>query len=509
MNLEGSTSKSQIRPNSQRCINTESASQDTCSEKRQPSIGVEYPMLVPRILNSLRVESANLLTAFGISNACIRSYEYVKKFNPPKMHHGVIVLVTGPSGCGKSQLLPALVSQIEPPKIPTVETADHTRALIDAWDIEPAKVVARLSAFGLGDPITWCRLPSQLSVGQMARFRLADLVCSAGDLVVVDNYLDGLDSVTAYAVAHATGKAVRSVGKTLIAVCPRPDFEPHLQPDIHLELSFEGDVKVHLLHERSGRSLLLEDSTVAVGSPVDWQRMKPLHYAAGNPATIKQVYTATLADDDKPCAVLVLSYADLQSYPRNLATKGRYLRGSARDRAKKVNAEVARISRIVVSPELRGCGFASALIRHVAAVSGLKYIEISTAMGPYSGFLEKAGFKRIPTEPSKVETEWRSFARWHSLDARVALNPADLPKVIGNLSVREARRGRSLVWRLYHHLVLHRRTRQPVPKRVPAQSSEHWKPAYELAANRVSNEPAYYIMPTSPTSLDDVAVGDL
>lgn len=452
-------------------------------------------MLATERLSSLRPESAKLLAAFGLGEICTRKVIIVNLQNLPDIPAGALVFVTGPSGSGKSQALPLVIDRLQGSSEQAEPSINLNSPLIDGWDVPPKEAIRRLSAVGLGDPVTWCRTPSELSVGQAQRLALADLLAAPQPLIVIDEFLAGLDRITAKAVAWTSQRAIRAAGKTAILITANDDLIEDLSPDLGITCNWTPTPTYWAGEDIKPQSTVLDELTYRRGLPVDWLRLKHLHYQAGTPASLDSVHCLEHPDYDGPVAVMVFSYPDLHSSARNLATKGRYLRGSATENAKRVNREVRRMSRIVVVPELRQTGLAALLIREAVSRATFRYLETSTAMGPFTTFCERAGFQPTPQENSKPEGQWTGFLIENSLPATTALSSIALAEWINNLSVRKARKGRQLIWQLYHHLVLHRRTRKQKPIRVPPLDDKQWADAYEVAATRAINRPTYYIMP--------------
>jgi hypothetical protein len=65
---------------------------------------------------------------------------------------------------------------------------------------------------------------------------------------------------------------------------------------------------------------------------------------------------------------------------------------------------------------------------------------------------------------------------------------------IDTLSVRRKRKGRRIIWNFYFHFVLHRRTRAQRPKNVPNPGDAAWVDAADLAARRLVERPAYWLL---------------
>ena len=365
------------------------------------------------------------------------------------------------------------------------------------WRGTAKAAVEKLSSIGLGDAFLWPRTIDELSDGQLARLHACDLLYGPGDLVIIDEFLNALDRTTAKAVAWSIGNLARRLGKSCIFVTSIGDIQYDLGPDVHLHVGVEPDPEIHWTKPERSCCSLHDRLTYRDGSHQDWKALKELHYAAGDPATIHSVHVLELDGLKHPAAVMILSYPDLHSAPRNLALKDYFKLIPGTDAARRLNQEMLRLSRIVVAPEVRTCSFAKRLILEAIDRSGAHWIECVTSMGRYNRFLLNIGFFEVPQALHRVECEWIDYATQINLDGRDALDADRLEAVIDRQSVRLARRGRQIVWSLYHHFVLHRRTRAKRPERTADLSDHRWASAFQLAARRILDRPAYFLLDTT------------
>ena len=366
--------------------------------------------------------------------------------------------------------------------------------LIDAFDCERSETIRRLALVGLGDAFTWARTPRELSDGQRARFLLLSMMLEPGDLIVVDEFLATLDRVTAKAVCWAVSKCLRRMGMGAIFVTSHGDLAEHLQPDVMIEKAWDPKPMVVRCAWDEPEPPVLGQMTYRKGDRGDWLMLKPLHYAAGDPATYHSVHVLEHPEIDHPAAVAVLSYPDLHSGARNLATNDAYKIAGSRQKAQRLNREVKRLSRIVVAPEFRCIGVARRLVRSFLPTLDIRYLECTTSMGKYTGFLEKLGFREVPQSASPAEGAMLDWAERERVPDQAALAPELLIGWIGTLSVRKRREAFQIMWAYYHHFVLHRRSRGKVPRRVPGQGDRRWVEAAGVVARRIHNRPNYYIL---------------
>jgi hypothetical protein len=134
------------------------------------------------------------------------------------------------------------------------------------------------------------------------------------------------------------------------------------------------------------------------------------------------------------------------------------------------------------------------LFEVIAEIVNAQYIECVTAMGRFSHFLQASGFREIPNPASAWEAELSDWSRRHQVPPHVCLEGTAFAQWTDAQSVRVAREGRRLVWRLYHHLVLHRRTRRAPPRKVVGPTDTRWPEAWDLAARRLLDRPSHWIL---------------
>ncbi|MBL8885763.1 MAG: GNAT family N-acetyltransferase [Phycisphaerales bacterium] len=143
-------------------------------------------------------------------------------------------------------------------------------------------------------------------------------------------------------------------------------------------------------------------------SLTDARALLARHYAPGMPARVCLMLgawldagTADWPQEAHPTlvGVLTVSHPTLNDRWRALAWPGVFDMRDKRERAHKLNAEVRRISRVVVLPRFRGMGIATALVRAYLRRPLTKRTEVIAAMGEWCRCFEQAGMRAVECSP--------------------------------------------------------------------------------------------------------------
>lgn len=203
----------------------------------------------------LRVGSVNLTYNKGKGNA------YQSLFNVSlNIKRGEFVVIFGPSGCGKSSLLNCIAGLEVPDDgeifvedkniielsekesvafhrrklgmifqsynlIPTLNVLDNV-ALPQIFINRPKKeriekAMALLAEFGIQEH--WQKVPSELSGGQQQRIGIARSIANDPPIVLADEPIGNLDTVSANNVMQILSKLNKEQGKTIVLVSHNPE----------------------------------------------------------------------------------------------------------------------------------------------------------------------------------------------------------------------------------------------------------------------------------------------
>jgi energy-coupling factor transporter ATP-binding protein EcfA2 len=304
----------------------------------------------------------------------------------------------GPSGSGKSIAL----SQIEEshPRAHNVQRIKFARGVPVVDAVLPQRALSEalsiLSTCGLGEPRLWIRYYRELSDGEKFRARLAKALAlhAAGppeSPLLCDEFCTGLHRRVAKAICFNLRKLVSRCGLNLVVATTAEEPLRDLQPDVLVRLSEDGG---HEVIERKPAKRPISFSRrlhIEPGSKRDYAAFKHMHYRETDElGFVDKVFVMREGVGGAAVGIVVYSHGPLELSLRNQATGGRFVRNPAR-----LNREVRILRRLVVHPDVRGCGLGHRLVAETLPQVGTRYVECLAAMGSVNPVFEKAGMRRI------------------------------------------------------------------------------------------------------------------
>lgn len=325
---------------------------------------------------------------------------------------GARVLITGPSGSGKTRLLVALERDLISRGIRTIRPPtelQRTRPVLDA--IAPRlgidAAMHALARAGLADASVMVRRVHELSAGQIERLRLAkamhDLAVGtreAESALILDEFGATLDDETLIGVSRLLrAYSTRTTGVGIVIATHRASVVmAHLAPTSIITLAEDGTATAEqrdaAMNDSQSAAANIYD--IAPGTRADLDALAHHHYRTRPPATIDRVIRATDRASGRLAGVLTLSLPTLNAAWREFAWPGRYSTPDKAANARRLNAEIRCISRVIVAPSDRALGLASAMVRHALTHAPTPNIEALAALGQAAPVFRAAGMTEYP-----------------------------------------------------------------------------------------------------------------
>lgn len=332
---------------------------------------------------------------------------------------GTITLLTGPSGTGKSALLGAIGD-----RCPTARRVDRVafppdRAVVDAVAAGAplADALSILTACALSEPRLWLRRFAELSDGEQFRARLAravglDLATAPSGPLLCDEFAAILHRRAAKAIAYNLRKLVVAHRLCLVVATSHDDLAADLQPDCIVQTQRRGQAALRCQRPRLGKPFSLQRRLhIEPGRKGDYEYFADMHYRQRDElGFVDRVFLLRDGIGGEPIAIVVYAHPPLELSLRNRATARRFVRNPAR-----LNREMRILRRIVVHPDVRGCGLGHLLVRKTMPMLGVRYVECLAAMGAVNPIFERAGMKRVGVCPIPADRQrlLDEFARLH------------------------------------------------------------------------------------------------
>jgi len=315
---------------------------------------------------------------------------------------GSVTMIVGPSGAGKTLLIREIARRASmcqvvgdmdvPADVPVLDAVAPTRPIDEA--------IGLLTACGLGEPSLWMRLFDQLSEGERFRARLARAISlwrrnGRHGAILCDEFGSLLHERLAKAVAFNLRKLATRDRLAVVVATSREDIERDLRPDCVIRLSDKPDL-VHGSRERhpdgaGARLSFAEDLQVVPGTLRDYEAFAAMHYRQRQQVGfVSAVFVMRDRRTGQALGVVVYGHPSLELALRNKVTGGRYVR-----QAKLLNQEVRVLKRLIIHPDVRGCGLGHELVRQTLPMAGARFVECLAAMGAVNPVFEKAGMRPI------------------------------------------------------------------------------------------------------------------
>lgn len=312
---------------------------------------------------------------------------------------GDLIYVTGDSGGGKTTLL----------RLFTKHELDRGKKVLSFEDIAPAEDVSIidglgldanetmrvLNTAGLGEAFLMIRKYSELSEGQRYRYRLAKLLSTPADVYIIDEFASRLDRVMARILAFNLQKWSRRTDSTVMLATTHHDLLEDLNPDLLIYKGFGEESILRYFDPAPIKFSLAREMIITKATQNDYKRLEKLHYIGSG--TLIGVYKFKLMYRKSIVGIAIYTAPWVQLHLRN--KKFPEYKGQVKNIIEKVNRDIIRLARVIITPKYRGAGLAVKLVKETLPLTKKKLVEVVAAMPKYNPFFEKAGMTNMGVAP--------------------------------------------------------------------------------------------------------------
>jgi hypothetical protein len=143
-----------------------------------------------------------------------------------------------------------------------------------------------------------------------------------------------------------------------------------------------------------------ENLQIVPGRLDDYRQLARYHYCGGPLGPASAIFALSRAGCETPIGVIVYSNAPAVLELRNVATGDAFAGLDRSTQLELINANIRRISRVIIEPRFRGLGLASRLVRRTMPMVNVPIVEAVAVMGWVNPFFERAGMKAYKATPS-------------------------------------------------------------------------------------------------------------
>jgi GNAT superfamily N-acetyltransferase len=181
-----------------------------------------------------------------------------------------------------------------------------------------------------------------------------------------------------------------------------------------------------------------ENLQIVPGCLDDYKRLSCYHYRGGHPGPASSIFVLKQPGGKVPVGVIVYSTTSAVLELRNIATNHFFANLDMSTKLGLINANIRRISRVVVEPRYRGLGLASRLVRETMPLVNVPIVEALAVMGWINPFFERAGMKAYKAQPPAAGVQFIEALSVVGIEQAELIDPKQVQHKFEKLGRNEA-----------------------------------------------------------------------
>ena len=182
-----------------------------------------------------------------------------------------------------------------------------------------------------------------------------------------------------------------------------------------------------------------ENLQIVPGCLDDYKRLARYHYRGSHLGPASAIFNLSRSGGKTPVGVIVYSNAPVVLELRNIATGHVFARLDRSTQLGLINANIRRISRLVIDPRFRSLGLASRLVRETMPLVNVPIIEAVAVMGWVNPFFERAGMKAYKAKPSAASVQFVEALSIIGVEQAGLIDPEQVQQKLEQLNDCDAR----------------------------------------------------------------------
>ena len=203
-----------------------------------------------------------------------------------------------------------------------------------------------------------------------------------------------------------------------------------------------------------------ENLQIVPGCLDDYKRLARYHYRGSHLGPASAIFVLSRAGCKTPVGVIIYSNAPAVLELRNIATNHVFVGLDKNTQLGLINANIRRISRVIIEPRFRGLGLASQLVRETMPLVNVPIVEALAVMGWVNPFFEKAGMKAYKAQPSAACVQFIEALSIIGVEQDKLIDAEQVQQKLERLGDRKAR---FVEYQIRHFLKSHGRRRDMPP----------------------------------------------